>query len=104
LYRARWELRTAGEARGGLRPRTSSFEIYGKTHVRKTFCQGGKVDETHVVELITISSPVFVHDAFAIALVAKITALVFEVVFDLLLHIQVVEALHDFKQAVCILK
>jgi hypothetical protein len=74
-------------------------------HVNNGFGLGGRqVGETHIVELITVSSPVFIHDAFAIALVAEITALVFEVVFYLLLHIEVVEALHNFKQAVCISK
>lgn len=67
-------------------------------------CVYAKGVETHVVEFITVFGAVAVDDAFTVALVAEVAALVFEVVFDLFLDVEIVEVFHDFKQAVRILK
>jgi hypothetical protein len=59
---------------------------------------------SYVVELIPVSSSLLIDKSFSITFISKIASLILQIVLDLLLNIQIVEVLHNFKQAICILE
>jgi hypothetical protein len=101
VYKSRCGFRTAGDGRGGVRPRTSSLEICRRTSIHAS-CRVMK--RSYVVELIPVSSSLLIDKSFSITFISKIASLILQIVLDLLLNIQIVEVLHNFKQAICILE
>lgn len=57
-----------------------------------------------VVEFVSVSCALGVYDAFAIAFVAEVAALAFEVVFDFLGYGEVVEGLHELEELVSVVE
>lgn len=62
------------------------------------------VRQTYVIKLIPIPRTLFVNEPFAIPFIPEVASLILEVVLDLLLHVEVIESLHDLEQALCILE
>ena len=58
----------------------------------------------YIVELIPVFRSLLIDVTFTVPFVAKVTALVFEIVLDLLRDIKIVESSHYFKQSIHILE
>lgn len=53
---------------------------------------------TYIIEFILISRPLQVDDIVTVSLISKVTALLFEIVLNLLFNIKVKEPFHDLEQ------
>ncbi len=78
----------------------SSFEIYGNmvTNIALFSSRDGSICMTYIIEFILISRPLQVDDIVTVSLISKVTALLFEIVLNLLFNIKVKEPFHDLEQ------